>query len=135
MFEADDVGIGFGPAGEGYGGYERGDRVSERTRSCHVQSEIQHEPRLIGQENKSMSTELNDLRITSARLESEGKDATITIDSYKDKINDLQRDIDEQKAKIEDLKKVQHREKEEEKEKRKQEMLNEMMSKIDMVSY
>ena len=80
-----------------------------------------------------MSTELNDLRITSARLESEGKDATITLDTYKDKINELQRDIDEQKAKIEDLKKTQTREKEEEKEKRKQEMLSEMMSKIDMV--
>ena len=87
------------------------------------------------QENKSMSSELNELRITAARLESEGKDATITLDTYKDKIAELQRDIDEQRAKIEDLKKTQSREKEEEKEKRKQEMLSEMMSKIDMVGW
>ena len=42
--------------------------------------------------------------------------------------------VNADKARIEDLKKTQTREKEEEKEKRKQEMLNEMMSKIDMVS-
>lgn len=80
-----------------------------------------------------MSTELNDLRIAAGRLESENKDATITLDTYKDKMNELQRDIDDHKARIDDLKKIQTREKEEEKEKRKQEMLNEMMSKIDMV--
>ncbi|WVQ78249.1 hypothetical protein IAT38_000333 [Cryptococcus sp. DSM 104549] len=86
----------------------------------------------ISQENKTMSTELNELRISSARLESESKDATITLDSYKEKIAELQKDIDDQKAQIEDLKHAQTREKEEEKEKRKQEMLSEMMSKIDM---
>ncbi|RSH83216.1 uncharacterized protein EHS24_006883 [Apiotrichum porosum] len=83
-------------------------------------------------ENKTMSHELSDLRIASARLESESKDASITIDTYKEKVVELQRDIDEQKAQIGELKKVQTREKEEEKEKRKQEMLNEMMAKIDM---
>ncbi|KAL1411173.1 hypothetical protein Q8F55_002123 [Vanrija albida] len=83
-------------------------------------------------ENKAMSTELSELRIASARLESESKDASITLDTYKDRVAELQRDIDEQKAHIEELKKVQSREKEEEKEKRKQEMLNEMLSKIDM---
>ena len=86
------------------------------------------------QENKTMSSELNELRIASARFESEARDATITLDTYKDKVNELQRDIDEQRAQIDDLKKIQSREKEEEKEKRKQEMLNDMMSKIDMVS-
>lgn len=79
-----------------------------------------------------MAHELSDLRIASARLESEAKDTSITLDSYKDKVGELQRDIEEQKVQIEDLKKVQAREKEEEKEKRKQEMLNDMMSKIDM---
>ncbi|WWD15711.1 hypothetical protein CI109_100133 [Kwoniella shandongensis] len=83
-------------------------------------------------ENKTMSTELNELRISAARLESEAKDAGITLDSYKEKMSELQKDIDEQKVQIEELKKVQTREKEEEKEKRKQEMLSEMMSKIDM---
>ena len=81
-----------------------------------------------------MSSQLNELRISSARLESEAKDAAITLDTYKEKVAELQRDIEDQRAKIEDLKKTQTREKEEEKEKRKQEMLNEMMSKIDMVS-
>jgi len=80
-----------------------------------------------------MSSQLNELRISSARLESEAKDASITLDTYKEKVSELQRDIDEQRLRIEDLKKTQTREKEEEKEKRKQEMLNEMMSKIDMV--
>lgn len=79
-----------------------------------------------------MSSELNELRISSARLESEAKDATITLDSYKEKIAELQKDIEDQKAEIENLKHAQTREKEEEKEKRKQEMLNEMMSKIDL---
>ncbi|KAK8870009.1 hypothetical protein IAR55_000579 [Kwoniella newhampshirensis] len=86
----------------------------------------------VAKENKTMSTELNELRISAARLESEAKDAAITLDSYKEKISELQRDIDEQKVQIEDLKKVQTREKEEEKEKRKQEMLSEMMAKIDL---
>ncbi|WWC85238.1 uncharacterized protein L201_000100 [Kwoniella dendrophila CBS 6074] len=86
----------------------------------------------VSKENKTMATELNDLRILSARLESESKDATITLDNYKEKVLDLQKDIEEQKNQIEELKKVQTKEKEEEKEKRKQEMLNEMMSKIDM---
>ncbi|WVW83416.1 hypothetical protein I302_105436 [Kwoniella bestiolae CBS 10118] len=86
----------------------------------------------MSKENKTMSTELNDLRILSARLESESKDASITLDNYKEKVSELQKDIEEQKNQIEELKKVQSREKEEEKEKRKQEMLNEMMSRIDM---
>jgi chromosome segregation ATPase len=80
-----------------------------------------------------MSTELNDLRISAARHETEAKDASITLDTYKDKVGELQRDIEELKTQIEDLKKVQTKEKEEEKEKRKQEMLSEMMSKIDVV--
>ncbi|RSH95610.1 hypothetical protein EHS25_000702 [Saitozyma podzolica] len=83
-------------------------------------------------ENTVMTSELNELRKTTARLESDAKDAGITLDTYKDRVAELQRDIEEQKATIEELKKVQHREKEEEKEKRKQEMLSEMMAKIDM---
>jgi len=83
-------------------------------------------------ENESMAHELSELRIASARLESDAKDTSITLDSYKEKVVELQRDIEEQKAQIDELRKVQAREKEEEKEKRKQEMLNEMMSKIDM---
>ncbi|WRT66891.1 uncharacterized protein IL334_003854 [Kwoniella shivajii] len=88
----------------------------------------------ISKENKTMSTELNDFRILSARLESESKDSLITLDNYKEKVTKLQKDIEEQKNQIGELKKVQSREKEEEKEKRKQEMLSEMLSKIDMGS-
>ena len=72
--------------------------------------------------------------MSTSRLESESKDAQITLDTYKDRIVELQKDIDEHNAQIEDLKKQQTWEKEEEKESRKQEMLSEMMSKIDMVS-
>ena len=81
-----------------------------------------------------MSAELNELRISSGRHESEAKDATITLDTYKDRVVELQKDIDDQKFHIAELRTAQTREKEEEKEKRKQEMLGEMMSKIDMVS-
>ncbi|ORY21594.1 P-loop containing nucleoside triphosphate hydrolase protein [Naematelia encephala] len=88
----------------------------------------------MAKENKNMSTELNELRISAGRLVADAKDASINLDSYKDKVAELQRDIEEQRAQIEDLKKAQTREKEEEKEKRKQELLSEMMSKIDMVS-
>ena len=80
-----------------------------------------------------MSSELNELRISSARLESDARDATITLDIFKDRVVELQRDIDDQKINIQQLKTVQIKEKEEEKQKRKQEMLNEMLSKIDLV--
>lgn len=84
------------------------------------------------QSRDAMAHELKELRIQSAQLETNAKDAAINLDSYKEKVAELQRDIDDHKGQIEQLRKVQAREKEEEKEKRKQEMLNEMMSKIDM---
>ncbi|BEI85414.1 hypothetical protein CcaverHIS002_0508150 [Cutaneotrichosporon cavernicola] len=83
-------------------------------------------------ENKTSTADASELRILNARLETEIKDQTISLDTFKDQVADLKREIDEQKAEIEERKKVQSREKEEEKEKRKQEMLNEMMAKIDM---
>lgn len=55
------------------------------------------------------------------------------VDTYKERVAELQRDIEEHKSQIDQLKHAQAREKEEEKEKRKQEMLNDMMSRIDMV--
>lgn len=81
-----------------------------------------------------MTNELGELRVSVGRSEAEFKDAQISLDSYKERVNDLQRDIEERRAQIEDLKRAQAREKEEEKDKRKQEMLNDMMSRIDMVS-
>lgn len=83
-------------------------------------------------ENKTATGDASELRIFNARLETEIKDQTISIDTFKDQIADLKREIEEQKVEIEERKKVQSREKEEEKEKRKQEMLSEMMAKIDM---
>jgi TolA-binding protein len=82
-----------------------------------------------------MSAELSALRIATGRLEGEIKDAQIQLDTYKDRIAELQKDIEDHKTQIEELKHAQAREKEEEKEKRKQEMLNDMMSRIDMVSF
>lgn len=81
-----------------------------------------------------MTAELSELRMSSGRFEADAKDAQIALDTYKDRVGDLQRDIEEHKAQIEQLKHAQAKEKEEEKEKRKQEMLNDMMSRIDMVS-
>lgn len=80
-----------------------------------------------------MSGELSELRITTARMESDAKDATISLESYKDRVAELQRDMAEQKVMMDELKKNQSREKEEEKEKRKQEMLADMLSKVDIV--
>lgn len=80
-----------------------------------------------------MSGELCELRITTARMESDAKDATISLESYKDRVAELQRDMAEQKVMMDELKKNQSREKEEEKEKRKQEMLADMLSKVDIV--
>jgi kinesin family protein 5 len=82
-----------------------------------------------------MSTELNTLRVSAGRLEDEAKDIQILVDSYKERIAELQKDIEDHKTQIEELKHAQAREKEEEKEKRKQEMLNDMMSRIDMVNF
>lgn len=81
-----------------------------------------------------MSSELNTLRVSAGRLEAESKDVQILVDSYKERISELQKDIEDHKTQIEELKHAQAKEKEEEKEKRKQEMLNDMMSRIDMVS-
>jgi kinesin family protein 5 len=81
-----------------------------------------------------MSAELSALRIASARLESDAKDATITLEATRERVAELQRDLEEQSGHVQDLRKRESREKEEEKEKRKQEMLSEMMAKIDMVS-
>jgi kinesin family protein 5 len=89
---------------------------------------------LIDQENQAMSSELNTLRVSAGRLEAESKDVQILVDSYKERISELQKDIEDHKTQIEELKQAQAKEKEEEKEKRKQEMLNDMMSRIDMVS-
>lgn len=80
-----------------------------------------------------MATELSELRISSGRADAEHKDAQVALDSYKERMADLQRDIEDHKSQIEQLKHAQAKEKEEEKEKRKQEMLNDMMSRIDTV--
>jgi kinesin family protein 5 len=87
------------------------------------------------QETQAMSSELNTLRVSAGRLEAESKDVQILVDSYKERISELQKDIEDHKTQIEELKHAQAKEKEEEKEKRKQEMLNDMMSRIDMVSF
>ena len=73
------------------------------------------------QEIKSTSAELSELRLSTSRLESESRDAQITLDTYKDRIMELQKDIDEHKIQIEDLKKQQTREKEEEKARKRKE--------------
>ncbi|KAL7422147.1 hypothetical protein Q5752_002790 [Cryptotrichosporon argae] len=83
-------------------------------------------------ENKTMSAELSELRIQTARQESDLKDANITLETLREREAELEREIAEARTKVDELRKTAHREKEEEKEKRKQEMLSEMMAKIDM---
>lgn len=80
-----------------------------------------------------MVAELGELRIASARFETEAKDGAIVLDTYKDKVAELQRDLEEQRAEIDALKHSHARDKEDEKEKRKAEMLQDMLSKIDIV--
>ena len=85
-------------------------------------------------ENKSMSGQLNELRLQVERLNSDNTESVITIDILKEQHQDAQGELDELKKTIADLKVAQKDASAEDKEKRKQEKMALMMAKFDAVS-
>ena len=85
-------------------------------------------------ENKSMSGQLNELRLQVERLNYDNKESIITIDILKEQNQDAKGELDELKRTIADLKAAQKDASTEDKEKRKQEKMALMMAKFDAVS-
>ena len=85
-------------------------------------------------ENKSMSGQLNELRLQVERLNYDNKESIITIDILKEQNQDAKSELEELKKTIADLKAAQKDASAEDKEKRKQEKMALMMAKFDAVS-
>ena len=85
-------------------------------------------------ENKSMSGQLNELRLQVERLNYDNKESIITIDILKEQNQDAKGELEEFKKTIADLKAAQKDTSTEDKEKRKQEKMALMMAKFDAVS-
>jgi kinesin family protein 5 len=87
------------------------------------------------QENKLMSSQLNDLKLQVERLDYDNKEGVITIDILKEQNQDANAELDELKNQIAELKAAQKDgSSAEDKEKRKQEKMAMMMAKFDSVS-
>ncbi|OAX44670.1 kinesin heavy chain [Rhizopogon vinicolor AM-OR11-026] len=82
-------------------------------------------------ENKSMSTQLNELRLQLERLDYDNKEGIITIDILKEQNQDAKNELEELKKVITDLRSTQRDASAEDKEKRKQEKMALMMAKFD----
>ncbi|TBU50883.1 kinesin heavy chain [Dichomitus squalens] len=82
-------------------------------------------------ENKSMSGQLNELRLQVERLNYDNKESIITIDILKEQNQDAKGELEELKKTIADLKAAQKDASAEDKEKRKQEKMALMMAKFD----
>ncbi|KIK47067.1 hypothetical protein CY34DRAFT_9244 [Suillus luteus UH-Slu-Lm8-n1] len=82
-------------------------------------------------ENKSMSTQLNELRLHVERLDYDNKEGIITIDILKEQNQDAKSELEELKKVITDLRSTQRDATAEDKEKRKQEKMALMMAKFD----
>ena len=85
-------------------------------------------------ENKSMSGQLNELRLQVERLNYDNKESIITIDILKEQNQDAKNELEELKKTIAELKVAQKDASAEDKEKRKQEKMALMMAKFDAVS-
>jgi kinesin family protein 5 len=86
------------------------------------------------QENKSLSSQVNDLRLQVERLDYDNKEGVITIDILKEQNQDAKSELEELRMTIADLKTAQKDASAEDKEKRKQEKMAMMMAKFDTVS-
>jgi len=84
-------------------------------------------------ENKSMSAQLNELRLQLERLDYDNKEGVITIDILKEQNQDAKNELEELKKVITDLRATQRDASAEDKEKRKQEKMALMMAKFDAV--
>ena len=87
----------------------------------------------LSSENKSMSGQLNELRLQVERLTYDNKEGMITIDILKEQNQDAKAELEELKKTIADLKAAQKDASAEDKEKRKQEKMALMMAKFDAV--
>ncbi|KAH9856980.1 kinesin heavy chain [Lenzites betulinus] len=85
----------------------------------------------LSEENKSMSGQLNELRLQVERLNYDNKESIITIDILKEQNQDAKGELEELKKTIADLKVAQKDASAEDKEKRKQEKMALMMAKFD----
>lgn len=86
---------------------------------------------LVSKENKSMSSQLNELRLQVERLDYDNKEGAITIDILKEQNQDSKSELEELRKQISDLKSTQKDAIAEDKEKRKQEKMAMMMAKFD----
>ncbi|PBK96876.1 kinesin heavy chain [Armillaria gallica] len=85
----------------------------------------------VNKENKSMSSQINELRLQVERLDYDNKEGVITIDILKEQNADSKNELDELKKQIGELKSAQKESSAEDKEKRKQEKMALMMAKFD----
>lgn len=85
----------------------------------------------VSQENKQMSTKLNELRLQVERLDYEAKEGTITIETLREQNNDTTTELEALKKQLADLKLAQRDASADDKEKRKQEKMAMMMAKFD----
>ncbi|KAF8844948.1 kinesin [Paxillus ammoniavirescens] len=85
----------------------------------------------VSKENKSMSTQLNELRLQVERLDYDNKESIITVDILREQNQDAKNELDELKKIITDLRTAQKDASVEDKEKRKQEKMALMMAKFD----
>ncbi|KAH9926211.1 kinesin heavy chain [Fomitopsis serialis] len=85
----------------------------------------------VSKENKTMSGQLNELRLQVERLDYDNKESVITIDILKEQNQDAKAELDELKKNILDLKASQKDASAEDREKRKQEKMALMMAKFD----
>ncbi|KAK0503280.1 kinesin heavy chain [Armillaria luteobubalina] len=85
----------------------------------------------VNKENKSMSSQINELRLQVERLDYDNKEGVITIDILKEQNADSKNELDELKKQISELKSAQKDSSAEDKEKRKQEKMALMMAKFD----
>ncbi|OCH94990.1 kinesin heavy chain [Obba rivulosa] len=85
----------------------------------------------LSEENKTMSGQLNELRLQVERLDYENKESVITIDILKEQNQDSKAELEELKKSILDMKVAQKDASAEDKEKKKQERMAMMMAKFD----
>ncbi|KAG7452472.1 kinesin heavy chain [Guyanagaster necrorhizus] len=85
----------------------------------------------VNQENKSMSSQINELRLQVERLDYDNKEGVITIDILKEQNADSKNELEELKKLIAELKSAPKESSAEDKEKRKQEKMALMMAKFD----
>ncbi|EPT06161.1 hypothetical protein FOMPIDRAFT_1021204 [Fomitopsis schrenkii] len=85
----------------------------------------------LSKENKTMSGQLNELRLQVERLDYDNKESVITIDILKEQNQDAKAELDELKKTILEVKASQKDASAEDREKRKQEKMALMMAKFD----